>query len=231
MRTSILPIFFLALPLFAQVAQPPAQPSGSQGQPQVKVNILNVCTPSPEDQKEMAAALARIPQKPSFAVDFEVDRGRTQVPDGPLSSWVRIRRDFVAASPLATVQYSIGVDVKGVSETLVFRARDPKDFLQVAMDNQVTGAGNPAEVLATDTPVSHLKVERFGKSSLALARCEGDQTAYEPLFRNASALMSHYRTVLNVRRTVPADLRMLGLIKPAAPAAKKPAPAAKPPAK
>ena len=30
-------------------------------QPQVKVNMLNVCTPSAEEQKEIAAALAKIP--------------------------------------------------------------------------------------------------------------------------------------------------------------------------
>src|SRR5947208_12180183 len=50
---------------------------GSQQQPQVKVNVLNVCTPSADDQKEIASALAGIPKKPSFSADFEVDRGRS----------------------------------------------------------------------------------------------------------------------------------------------------------
>ncbi len=227
-RISILLMFCLALPLLAQETPAPAAPA--QGQPPVKVNIINVCTPGAEEQKEIAAALSHVPQKPAFAVDFEVDRGRTQIPDGPLSSWVRMRRDFVPASSLSTVQYSFIVDDKGMSETLVFRARDPKDFLQIAIDNQVTGATDPTQVLATDTPVSHVKIERFGKSSLALARCEGDQSAYEPLFRSASALMSRYRTVLAVRRTVPADLRMLGLMKQETAPAKKPAPKAAKPA-
>lgn len=217
MRKSLLSVVLLALPLAAQ--QPPAP----QAQPQVRVNVINVCNPSPEDSKEIAAALALVPRKPAFAVDFEVDRGRTKVPDEPLSHWVRIRRDFVPASPLSTVQYSFSVDEKAMMETLVFRVRDPKNVLQLVLDDAVTGATGPAEVLATDTPVSHLKIERFGKPSLGLARCENDQTAYEPLFRAASELMSRYRMLLNVRRTVPADLRMLGVFKPTAPARTPPA--------
>ena len=43
-------------------------------QPQVKVNVLNVCSPSPADQQEIASALARIPKQPLFSPDFEVDR-------------------------------------------------------------------------------------------------------------------------------------------------------------
>ena len=207
-------VFLLALPLAAQ--QPPAP----QGQPPMRVNIINVCTPGPEEQKEIAAALAMVPRRPAFALDFEVDRGRTKVPDEPLSHWVRIRRDFAPASPLSTVQYSFSVDEKGIIETLVFRVRDPKDVLQVVLDDTVTGATGPLEVLATDTPVAHMKIERFGKPSLGLARCEADQTAYEPLFRAASELMARYRALLTVRRTVPADLRMLGVGKPAAPARK-----------
>lgn len=219
MLKSLFLLVVLAAAAFAQQAEAPAQ----QGQPPVHVNIINVCNPAPAEQKEIAAALARVPRQPSFQVDFEVDRGRSTVPDGPVASWVRVRRDLSAASPISTVQYSFSVDDKATVETLVFQARDPKDFLQIALDDRISAGSSPAEVLASDTPVTHLKIERFGKASLGLARCEADQTAYEPLFRAASDLMSRYRALLNVRRTVPADLRMLGIGKPAAPAHKAPA--------
>ena len=58
-------------------------------------------------------------------------------------------------------------------------------------------------MLATNTPVSHIRLERFGKSSIALARCMAteagpapDQSAYEPLFASASAVVSDYRRIL-----------------------------------
>lgn len=219
MLKSLFLFLVLSAAALAQQAEAPTQ----QGQPPVHVNIINVCNPPAADQKEIAAALARVPRQPSFQVDFEVDRGRSTVPDGPLASWVRVRRDLSAASPISTVQYSFSVDDKATVETLVFQARDPKDFLQIALDDRISGATSPAEVLAGDTPVTHVKVERFGKASLALARCDADQSAYEPLFRTASELMSRYRALLNVRRTVPTDLRMLGIGKPAAPARKSPA--------
>ena len=90
-------------------------------------------------------------------------------------------------------------------------------------------------MLTTDTPPTRIKLERFGKSSVVLARCQGesssgqpapDQTAYEPLFRSGAAVMSAYRGLLGVRHTVPEELaRMQGTA-----AGKSKAPA-KPPAK
>ena len=70
----------------------------------------------------------------------------------------------------------------------------------------------PAQVLKSDTPVDRLRIERFGKSSVALARCPGaDQHAYDPLFQQASAILGRYRTALNVRTIVPSDLGRLGV--------------------
>jgi hypothetical protein len=70
-----------------------------------------------------------------------------------------------------------------------------------------------AGMLGTSTPASRIKLERFGKSSVVLARCaasEGgpppDQSAYEPLFASASSIMTNYRSLLNARRTIPAEL-------------------------
>ena len=37
--------------------------------------MLNVCSPSADEQKEIAAALARVPKQPLFGADFEVTRG------------------------------------------------------------------------------------------------------------------------------------------------------------
>ena len=45
---------FLAIALQVKAQEQPANPASTQ--PQVKVNMLNVCTPSAEEQKEIAAA-------------------------------------------------------------------------------------------------------------------------------------------------------------------------------
>ena len=50
--------------------------------PQVKVNVLNVCAPSAEDQKELSAALAKVPGKPVFGADYEVARGHSTLDAG-----------------------------------------------------------------------------------------------------------------------------------------------------
>src|SRR5260370_493780 len=62
------------LPLSAVSQQAPETPPA---QPQVKVNMLNVCTPSAEEQKEIASALARVPKQPLFGDDFEISHGRS----------------------------------------------------------------------------------------------------------------------------------------------------------
>jgi hypothetical protein len=191
---------------------------GQEQQPKVRINYLNVCAPSEAEEKEIAAALDRIPLRAVFSQDFEVARGRSSAVElqiagaaeaGP-SNWVRIRREFRPESPFASVQYSFSLDEKSATETLVFRPREAKDVLQIAIQDTVNASGGPASVLAADTPPNRVKIERFGKSGLALARCTGaDQARYEPLFRSAAQIMSAYRKWLAVRRTVPADLARL----------------------
>src|SRR5579872_4259605 len=105
----ILTISALAFAACICLAQEAAAPK-----PQVKVNVLNVCTPSPAEQQEISSALARIPKRPSFSPDFEVDRGRSTLDpnanpipgmapadattvtssDQALAEFVRVRRDF-----------------------------------------------------------------------------------------------------------------------------------------
>lgn len=208
------------------IAQQPAQP-------QVKVNVLNVCSPSAAEQQEIASALARVPKQPLFGVDFEIDRGRSSLEVGPgflqpgsgsqmssdpgTASWVRIRREFSVQALFSTVQYSFSVDPKNMVETLVFRVREPKDLLQVAIEDSASAVTTPATMLTSSTPASRIKLERFGKSSVVLARCLGseagpapDQSAYEPLFQSASAILSNYRGLLGARTTVPDELERIG---------------------
>ena len=185
-----------------------AQQTSSAGDVKVRVNYVNVCLPSDSDLKEISAALDRIPVDAHFAPDFEVARGRT-TDQGASSDWVRMRRDFAGASLLTNVQYSISMDPRGVVETSVFRWRDPKDVLQVAIEDSVS-VGTPAAVVATDTPVTRVRVERFGKSSLTMSRCpQADQHQLEAAFATASKLMARYRTLLGVRKVVPGELEKL----------------------
>ncbi len=177
---------------------------------------LNVCSPSAGEQQEIASALARVPKQPLFGVDFEVDRGRSSLEVGPgflqpgsggqmssdpgTANWVRFRREFSVQALFSTVQYSFSIDPKNMVETLVFRVRDPKDLMQVSIEDSASAVTTPATMLTSSTPASRIKLERFGKSSVVLARCSAseagpapDQSAYEPLFQSASAILSNYR--------------------------------------
>ena len=221
-------------------AQEPAASATDQtsekpgGKPKVKVNMLNVCAPTAEEQKEIASALARVPKQPLFTDDFEVSRGRTTLTDKPgfveagpsarfsaeptSALWVRSRREFAVQAMFSTVQYSFSVDPQLMVETLVLRVRDPKDLLQIAIEDNASAVTSPTSMLATDTPPSRIKLERFGKSSVVLARCQSErssgqpapnQSAYDPLFRSGAAVMSAYRGLLGVRRIVPEELAHL----------------------
>ena len=215
----------------AAVAQQNANPSSSQ--PRVKVNVLNACAPSPADQKEMAAALGRIPKQPLFASDFEISRGRSTLTETPnflqpgqsavvtgepsVATYVRIRHEFPVQAFFSTVQYSFSNDGQNMVETLVLRVRDAKELMQVSLEDSAASVTSPADMLAVDNPVSRIRLERFGTSSVALARCTAseagappDQSAYEPLFRSASQVLTNYRALLGVRRTVPEELAKVG---------------------
>jgi hypothetical protein len=207
-RTLALSLLLAAAPtLCAQ--QPPT--TTAPDQPQVRVNILNVCTPSDAEKQLMTDALKNLPARGGFSSDFEIARGRSAFPDQPVADWVRVRREFPPSSPYLSVQYTFSRDSEEMLETLVFRIRDPKDVLQVAISDRASStAASPTVLLSTDTPANHVKVERFGKPSVALARCQADQSAYEPLFKSASEILAHYRDLLGVRSIVPADLARLG---------------------
>jgi len=194
--------------------------------------MLNVCTPSAEEQKEIASALARIPKQPLFSADFEISHGRSTLAEAPdflqpgtgarmsdepsVADYVRIRREFSVQALFASVQYSFSNDGRNMIETLVLHVRDPKDLIQVSMEDSASAIGSAEAMVAANTPASRIRLERFGKSSIALARCMAsengpppDQSAYEPLFHAASEVLANYRSLLGARRTVPAELAQI----------------------
>jgi hypothetical protein len=206
--------------------------AASAQQPPVKVNVLNVCAPSAEDQKELSSALAKVPGKPAFSKDYEVSRGHSTLdqstpipgmqplPPGAVSAadWVRVRREFPDATLFSNVQYSFSVDAKNMVETLVLRVRDPKDLMQISIEDSASAVASATAMLSTSTPVSRVKLERFGKASVALARCSGgegspatDQSAYESIFHAASSIMERYRDALGARKMIPQELARLGV--------------------
>jgi hypothetical protein len=204
------------------------QPNGQS--PPVKVQMLNVCSPSAEEQREISVALEHVPKNPRFSSDFEVDRGRSLLdananlidirgaqtaPGSTTADFVRIRRDF-DHTPYSTVQYSFSRDKQQMVETLAFRLRDPKDLLQISIENSASAVVKPTAMLTAATVANRVKLEKFGKPSVVLARCTGaetgpvsDQSAYEPLFRAASAVLSAYRELLGAKEMVPQELARL----------------------
>lgn len=222
---TIVAICLLTGVTLAQQAEPKPEQT-HQDQPQVKLNYLNVCTPSPEEQAVLKSALSKVTGKAPFSEDFEITRGRATLKDAPSSKFVRLRRDLKPESPLLTAQYSMSRDEKNTIETLVLRMRDPKDFHEISMEARVSaGAASPLSVLATDTPADRIRIERLAKSSVVLARCEGaDQHAYEPIFRQASDTMAQYRKTLGLRESFRSDINWLssGENKPAATAKTSP---------
>jgi hypothetical protein len=191
--------------------------------------MLNVCAPSPEEKQEIANALTKVPKQPLFGSDFEVARGRSTLEAQPnflqaganaqmgdssdTASWVRMRKEFSVQAMFSTVQYSFSADSKNMIETLVFRVRDPKDLLELTIEDSASAVTAPAVMLSTNTPASRIKLERFGKSSVVLARCYAteagpapDQSAYEPLFQNASGIVASYRKLLGAQHTIPDEL-------------------------
>jgi hypothetical protein len=190
----------------------PAQQQPKTGDMRVHINYLNVCSPSDAEKQEIVAALERIPAVPRFGPEFEIARGRSTAPGAPIASWVRVRREFPPEALLTNAQYSVSLDAKDIIETVVVRWREPKDVMQVSIEDSVSAVASPATVVATDTPASRIRIERFGKPSLGLSRCaQADQSSYEKVFAAASQVMSRYRTALGVRQNVPPELARLGL--------------------
>ncbi len=244
-----MPASILWISILAMVSAPPLaaqQPANPPTEPQVKVNMLNVCTPSADQQKEIAAALARVPRQPLFGADFEMTRGRSTLTDMPsflkpgqgghvagepsVATYVRIRREFSVQALFSSVQYSFSNDGQNMVETLVLHVRDPKDLIQVSMEDSASSVTSANAMLTSDTPASRVRLERFGKSSIALDRCSATeagpapaQRAYAPLVRGAAAVLANYRRLLGVSVIVPEELSKInGESKPKATKSGKP---------
>ena len=207
----------LAAGLLAQDApSTPAMP-----QTKIQVNFLNPCHPAEADLEAMARALAQIKDKPSFTPDFEIFRGLTTLSEaeaqaagapagsgGTPSTWVRIRREFPEKAILTNVQYSLSVAGGSTSEVLALHLRDSREVLEILISDSVTG--RPAEVVQVNTPPERIRIERFGKPSIVLARCGAlDQSVYEPMFRIATGIFEKYRAAMAVRTVVAAELARL----------------------
>jgi len=177
----------------------------------MKVNVLNVCSPSSDEQAVLRDALAKAKAATPLAADFEIARGRATLKDAPPSKYVRLRRDVGPQSPWETAQYSMSRDPQNTVETLVLRLRDPKEFHELSIEDRVSSdAASAATVLGSDTPASRIRVERLGKSSVALARCpDANQSSYESLFAEASAIMAKYRKELGLRSEFREDVTWL----------------------
>ena len=140
-----------------------------------------------------------------------------------VASYVRIRREFSVQAMFSSVQYSFSNDGVTMIETMVLHVRDPKDLIEVSLEDSASAVTSSDAMLGSNTPVNRMRLERFGKSSVALARCQAsaagpapDQSAYEPLFRSASEVMANYRGLLGVKAVVPDELaKIRGLSKPA----------------
>ena len=204
----LLPILFCATLVLAQDQTTQTKPE--QGPP-VKVNILNVCTPGAEEQQEMKSALSRLPKAPAFMTDYEISRGVSTVEEGETARYVRLLREFKSDSPLLTIQYSLSSDAESTIETLVFKGRDVKDLLALSIEDKLsTSVSKPSTVIQSDTPASRLRVERAGKTTVALARCESvDQSQYASIFAQASAVLANYRRLLRLRAMLASDIAWL----------------------
>jgi hypothetical protein len=204
-------IFFASSLLLAQGQS--AAGKHSDQSPPVKVNIVNVCTPDAEAQQELKAALSRLPKAPSFSSDYEISRGVSTLDEDKTSKYVRLRRDLKADSPLMTIQYSLSADPASTVETLVFRGRDVKDLLALSIEDKLsTDVSKPSVVIQSDTPASRVRVERAGKSTIGLARCQDvDQAQYEPIFAQASAVLADYRRILKLKTMLGTDVSWLNL--------------------
>ncbi|HKR32749.1 MAG TPA: hypothetical protein VJT08_19875, partial [Terriglobales bacterium] len=73
-----------------------------------------------------------------------------------------------------------------------------------------SSVSKPSAVLGADTPASRVRVERAGKSTVALARCEGvDQSKYDAIFSQASSILTDYRRVLRLKSMLASDVAWL----------------------
>src|SRR5580765_1046992 len=107
-RPILIAVLLIVSPAALTIAQErPAAVAPTQPQeqvPPIKVNVLNVCSPSDDEKEEILATLVHVPQQPRFIPDFEVSHGLLYLQDAQSARYVRLRREFPPESKLSTVQ-------------------------------------------------------------------------------------------------------------------------------
>jgi hypothetical protein len=214
-------LFIFVLINFSLAQQPEKSPSSSEIQKleaqkkddktQIRLNVLHVCSPDEAEKQVLSSALTKVPHTFNFSQDFELIRGVATMKDSKPSRYLRLRRELAGEGALANVLYSISTDNLETTETLVLKTRDIKELISLSFDVIVTASSTtPASLLTVDSPPTRIRVERSGKNAVVLARCEsGGQEAYDPLFHQASSLMSQLRSALGLRGVFKNDIAWL----------------------
>ena len=60
----------------------------------------------------------------------------------------------------SSVQYSFSNDGVNMIETLVLHVRDPKDLIQVSLEDSASAVTSSQVMLGANTPVSRVRLER-----------------------------------------------------------------------
>jgi len=214
-------LLILVLISFSLAQQPEKPPSTAETQrsdaqkkddnPQIRMNVLHVCSPGEAEKQALSAAMAKVPHTVNFNQDFELTRGVATMKDAKPARYLRLRRELTGEGTFANVLYSLSTDNEVTTETLVLKTRDQKELVSVSFDVSVTAASSaPESLLMVDSPPTRIRVERPGKNAVVLARCErGGQEAYDPLFHQASGLMSQLRSALGLRGVFKNDIAWL----------------------
>jgi len=96
--------------------------------PQIRMNVLKVCSPDDAEKQVLAAALAKVPHAVNFNQDFELTRGVATLKDAKPARYLRLRRELAGENTFANVLYSLSTDNEVTTETLVLKTRDQKNW-------------------------------------------------------------------------------------------------------
>jgi len=66
-------------------------------------------------------------------------------------------------------------DARNMVETLVLRVRDPKDLMQISIEDTASTVASPSAMLLFQHAVVAHQAGALGKPSVVLARCYGDE--------------------------------------------------------
>ena len=147
---------------------------------------------------------------PSF---LEAGQGGHVADEPSVASYVRIRREFSVQALFSSVQYSFSNDGTNMVETLVLHVRDPKDLIQVSMEDSassVTSRRRHAWLQYSGQPRPPGALRQvLGRAGPMLGSRRWSGAGPErlrTLFRGASDVLANYRRLLGVNMIVPDEL-------------------------